>query len=236
MILSSYKVAIPGPLKILQILMLFGPGIVAVGTAWFNGGKQGVVALLRGLLVWRRSPLWYLAVLGAPAALLALSLILSNGAGFTTLAFPSLPKFLSTFAMVFAVYFFLNTEELAWRGYALPRLQDKYGVFRATFVIFILWTLFHVPLFLVKGGHPAGYPFWLYALMVGGIALPFTVAYNGTGSSILFVHILHQSLNASVEALPVYPAATHSIAPISIFIGLLYVISAVLAVRAHRRV
>ena len=230
-ILSSYGARFPGVLKLLQILMLFGPGIAACFAAWMNGGRKGVRDLLRGLLIWRVHPAVYAAVLAGPALVFALVLILSNAAGFTAISFPSAAKFFSSFGMTMAVYLVLNTEELAWRGYALPRLQARMGPLPATLVLTILWILFHLPLFWIKGGHPAGYPFWLFALLIGGISIPFTAVYNGTGGSILMAHLLHQSFNASVEALPIFPAAIHSLAPIEITVALFFAVSAVLALR-----
>lgn len=225
MILQSYKLKLPGALSLLQILMLFGPGLVACFAAWRNEGTQGVSRLLRGLLVWRLNPLIYLAVLAGPPLVFALSLLVSNFAGFTQLHYPTAEKFFSTFGTVFGVYLLLNTEELAWRGYALPRLQTKMGTLKGTLLLTILWTCFHLPLFWMQGGHPAGYPFWLFALMIAGISLPFTIVFNATGGSILLPHLLHQSFNAAAEALPVFPVAARSLAPIAISVALLFVIS-----------
>ena len=187
--------------------------------------------MLKRILIWRRNPLWYAVVLFGPIAVLAVALVISNVSGFTALSFPAPQKILTTFGTVLGVYLLLNTEEIAWRGYALPRLQNRYSPLTATAIIWILWTLFHIPLFLMKGGHPAGYPFWLYALLTAGIVVPFTFVFNGTGGSILFPHMLHQSLNASVESLPIFPMAAHSIAPILISTLLLLAISAFIVLR-----
>lgn len=229
MVLVSHKIAVPQPMRILQVLMLFGPGIAAVIASGMNDGKEGVKRLLKGLIKWRVNPVMYIAVLSGPPLIYAVSLILSNAAGFSSLALPAAAKFLTTFATVVGVYLLLNTEELAWRGYALPRLEKKFGVAKATVIIGILWAVFHLPLFLVKGGHPAGYPIWLYAFMIAAFVFPFTALYNATGGSILLPHLLHQTLNASVEAIPVYPVAAKTLAPIAISIVLMSVVSLALS-------
>lgn len=234
MVLASRGVRLPGPLNGLQLLMLFGPAMAACFVSWRNAGLAGVRKLLSGLLKARNHPALYAAVLAGPAVVFAIALLLSNAAGLTSIAFPSAAKFLSSFGMTLGVYFLLNTEELAWRGYALPRFQARMGVLPATLVLSVLWILFHLPLFWMKDGHPAGYPFWLFSLMILGISLPFTALYNSTGGSILMVHLLHQSFNASVEALPIFPAATHSLAPISISVALCVIVSILLAIRMRR--
>jgi membrane protease YdiL (CAAX protease family) len=228
MVLSSYHITISGPLRILQVLMFFGAGIAAVFCSWRDGGKQGVRNLLKGLLIWRVNPLLYVAVFLGPAVVFLASLFFSKQAGATTIGFPDLQKALVGFLSTFVVYFFLNTEELAWRGYALPRLQAKYGALKASAWIGVLWTVFHLPLFLMKGGHPAGYPFWLFAIMILAWTIPFTSLYNGSGGSVLLTHMLHQSMNASVEAIPIYPVITKSLLPIGLVTAASVILSAVL--------
>jgi CAAX protease family protein len=228
-VLSSYKIAVPAPLKLLQLLMFFGAGIAAIFCSWKEGGKREVVRLLKGLLVWRVSPLFYFMVLIVPAAVFLLSLYLSKQVGAISLAsYPAIPRVLSVFTSTFAVYFLLNTEELAWRGYALPRLQVKYGSLKASALIGVLWMLFHLPLFLIKGGHPAGYPFWLFAIMILAWTIPFTSLYNASGGSVLLTHMLHQSMNAGVEAIPIYPVITRSLFPMGVVTGVSLLITVIL--------
>jgi membrane protease YdiL (CAAX protease family) len=42
-------------------------------------------------------------------------------------------------------------EELGWRGYGVDSLRSKFDLFRTTMLFAILWALWHLPLFFIKG-------------------------------------------------------------------------------------
>jgi CAAX protease family protein len=212
MVLSSWRSAKPpSGVALLQVLVLFGPGLVAIYATGVNEGRSGIGKLLAMFLKWRVNIIWYLIALFGPAVLCLASREISILLGSNVHKLQPLPNLLMAFATTFVIYFFLNTEEFAWRGYALPRLQERFGVTTATFILGLIWGVFHLPLFLMKGGHPGGYPFPLYLLMTLAMTFTFTWVFNNTNGSLLLVHLLHQSLNAWGEAIPFYPRATGSL-------------------------
>jgi uncharacterized protein len=210
MVLASWDKIEPNTFyKVLQVvMMLFGAALVAICASAMNGGKAGVKELLRGLLRWRAGWQWWIGVLVGQALVAAAAIWI--GAAITG----SVPKFrsaedtLAVFVSAFIPYFFLNTEELAWRGYLLPRMQARMGAVKATAIIGVLWGVFHIPIFMMKGGHPAGFKLLPYLVMTFLLAFIFTTVYNRTSGSILLVHLLHQSVNSWSEAIPFFPRAT----------------------------
>jgi membrane protease YdiL (CAAX protease family) len=193
--------------------MLLGQGMVAVFFAGMNEGKAGVKRLLGRLFRWRVGIHWYLIVLFLPALITLVVRQISGMIGITVPPLAAPEKLLTSFATIFLPYFFLNTEELAWRGVALPKFQERFSPNMSSLIIGIIWGVFHIPIFLMKGGHPAGFNFPLYMLMVLPMSFIMTWTFNGTGGSLLLVHLLHQSLNTWSEVFPSFPRALNSYTP-----------------------
>lgn len=42
-------------------------------------------------------------------------------------------------------------EELGWSGYGIDSLRKKYNIFTATIIFAIVWAVWHLPLFFIKG-------------------------------------------------------------------------------------
>lgn len=196
---------IVGMLQPLQLLMTFGTLIAALVVALLNYGYRGVRDLIGALFKFRVSPLWYVFALAAPAAAFI-------GGSFLARRFDaSLPPFafdmtmVAASAQIFALYLIVNTEEIAWRGYALPQMQRSMAPLKANLLLALIWGAFHTPLFLMKGGHPAGFSIALFAVMVMSIGLVAGWAFNATRGSVLITHLLHQSLNAWSEGVRVFP-------------------------------
>jgi membrane protease YdiL (CAAX protease family) len=42
-------------------------------------------------------------------------------------------------------------EELGWRGYGVDGLRSRFNLFKTTMLFAVLWGLWHVPLFFIKG-------------------------------------------------------------------------------------
>ncbi len=55
-----------------------------------------------------------------------------------------------TLAVLLLTAFF---EEFGWRGYAMDSLLSRYNLFTATWIFAIIWSLWHLPLFLIAGSY-----------------------------------------------------------------------------------
>jgi len=185
----------------LEILIGWAPGIAALVVNAMVIGRSGVRELLQRFLVWRVGMQWYLV------AFFLLAALILGGIGLSLLfggARPNIPVATSPLwqtALVFLLFvvlgFFLNTEEIAWRGFALPRLQSRYNVLVACVLLAIPEVALHLPLFWVRD-NPFYQTVGLFAFSAFSVALVFIYAYifNKTKGSLLIVTILHASQNA----------------------------------------
>ncbi len=160
-------------------LDLFGPALAALLLTGLLEGKTGISRLLKPLLQWRAGIGWYLFVI------FGLVIICAAAVGIYYLVTGELVKpvfwpYISPFCIGLG-------EEIGWRGFALPRLQKKYGTLKASLVIGVLWALWHRPF-----SFPEGLLF--LSVVIAGSFL-WTWVYNNTRGSLLLAMLLHAASN-----------------------------------------
>jgi membrane protease YdiL (CAAX protease family) len=180
----------PGP------LLACGPFLAAIITAAVVGGRKGLRAYFRQLIRWRVGVGWYVVALLAPVAGWALIAYVNVLLG----AAPPSPVQLAGWPLVgtATLIFLINPlggawEEPGWRGYALPLLLRRHSALVASAVLGVIWTLWHVPLFLT--GHVP----WPDAAAVFALSFVFTAIYLRTAGSVPIAFLLHASINGAAE-------------------------------------
>jgi membrane protease YdiL (CAAX protease family) len=95
-------------------------------------------------------------------------------------------------------------EEFGWRGYLLPRLQTRHNALVSGLIVGVIWAIWHIPLFFLKGMSQnvmqlqAGLlPALLgYSVLVIVNSIQFTWVFNNTRGSVLLAAVLHGASNA----------------------------------------
>ena len=189
----------------LMIVMGYMPTLAAVIVTNATKGRDGVHALLKKLLIARVGSRWYLfAIFGfgvvSVAAIMLYNLL--GGSPAVPILSKDIPPFSGPFQFVFNIVTFfiiigiVNGEELAWRGFALPRLQAKYNALTSSIILGVLWALFHLPLFFTLTGSsqadesPIG-----FLLSTVSLAILYTWMYNHTRGSVLMAYLFHAAAN-----------------------------------------
>ena len=213
------------------------PILAAMVMSWREGGTTELKRLLGSFLIWRVAAGWYVVVvLGFPLlALVAVTLGFVAGAhrpdlnaSYVHNLFPQFSRSLSPWLLFlpFLLFSIVTSvpEEAGWRGFALPRMQRRWGPFLASLVVGSLWGLWHLPLFFYPQAVQSGISFPLFFAGTVSTSILFTWVFNATGGSLLMVSILHSSFNAADVFLPLLPQVTGTTLQLLIY---LVVISAV---------
>jgi uncharacterized protein len=187
----------PSVSYVIGLLPGFGPAIAALIMTAVIAGKAGVGQLLRRLVQWRVGLRWYLLVLfGVPFVLLVGASIMRGAIPLATLSqqWPILFTGYLPFVAIYLVTAGLG-EEPGWRGFALPRMQQRYGSLLGTLLLGLLWSFWHLPNVFFNGWGVQTLALFVFETVVDGFIL--TWVYNNTKGSLLLVMLLHAAQNAS---------------------------------------
>ena len=183
----------------LFILAVWGPNLAAViVTAAVNGGA-GVLALLERVIRFRVGLVWYLlALLLVPVG--GVLIRLASGLPLVLTTMPGL-----SMAATLGVLMITGTlgEEVGWRGFALPRLLERFSPIVASLLLGAVWGIWHLPSFFVSGLPQAGLQIPVF--LVGALSLSVIVTWmliHARGSVFLSM-LLHFSVNFTLNLLGV---------------------------------
>jgi membrane protease YdiL (CAAX protease family) len=198
--------------SVFLILYQFCPTVAALIVAHALGGWAEIKQLLKKFLIWRVGFKWYLFVFLFPVVARLLAV------GVNVLLGGEPPRFFSSATVGFSgispilIVLFIGlfirpslVEEIGWRGFALPRLQERFGALGASLILGLLWGFWHF--------HPVNFPFykdWMlwFLLMAVCVSVIYTWIYNHTGGSVLLAALFHASSNFSEFVVPVAPVNT----------------------------
>ena len=181
----------------------FGPLLAALLVTAATGGRCALRELLGRILRWRVSWRWWLAALLSPGLLLLVSalilrLVLGSWPDIHSFGkiteLPQLPWW--AVWLVWTLTFGLG-EEVGWRGFALPRLQNRHSASKATLVLGLLWAGWHIPTFFYNYELSLfSVAAFLVSILSGAVVL--TWLYNSSGGSVLMTILWHGAFNTAV--------------------------------------
>src|SRR5215211_4091431 len=176
------------------------PAIAALLAAALTGGRGALRELGSRLVRWRVGWQWYLVVILGPAAfsLAVAGVYTLLGGSWSEAAPPALLEGALLFLPLFLLILTLTDglgEELAWRGFALPRLLTRYNALVASVVLGVIWALWHLPLLWTEGNGMFHLPVWLLLLDLTAKAILFTWVFLHTRGSVLIAMLFHGATN-----------------------------------------
>ena len=95
-------------------------------------------------------------------------------------------------------------EEIGWRGFALPRLQQRHTALTSSVLLGLIWGLWHIPLYFVPGtgqheilrsGNDAAFSIGGFVTWTIGLSVLFTWLFNSLRGSLLVVIAFHTAVD-----------------------------------------
>jgi CAAX protease family protein len=204
---------------------LLGPVVAGFVMTAVMGGRTGVRQLLRRFVMWRVRPAWYLYALVAIPALYFIGVALVPGAVGSFKA-PSLSTWL-LYPVLFIVVMVLDgplLEEPGWRGFALPRLQARWGPLVGTVILGVVWGAWHAPQYFTKtfaaaNGGLSTSGVIVFVLATVSFSVLITWAFNHTAGSLLIAILIHTAINfTQAFTSDLFPAAAYNeVVPVAVF-------------------
>lgn len=179
----------------------FGPLFAAFLLTFLQQGGKGVLELLKRGVDFRFKKIWLAAILLVPLILFGGAVWTAVLAGFRAEDFSVLSN--PPYALVGFFVILLTAgplqEEFGWRGYALPRLQSRFGALIASLIVGFFWWLWHLPAVFIPGRFMTNDLVVFLALLVVITlsSILFTWIYNNTNGSVLAAMLTHAAMNWS---------------------------------------
>lgn len=222
-------------LLIISSLAVYGPLLAALLVTWASGGLPDLRDFWHRIIKWRVGIQWYLVVFMLP--LIPNIVVLGIGLLFADSFQDDVnsPSQLRNLILLLPYQFLTNgLEEPGWRGYALPKLQEKYTAFRASWILGVFWAMWHLPQMIATHTMTMIDSGFIIATVLMSAArilswtFVFTWVYNNT-ESVLLAILLHSWVN-TVDSyiLTLFP---HPLVPVTqVFVGCVLALFLVLRV------
>ncbi len=187
--------------------------LAAIVLVVIEGRKGGLRELLGRFSIWRVGIQWWAFALFFPIIPSVAALYLLNLLGGPTVNWSQLPPLYTVVpAFIFLTVAAGMGEEFGWRGFLLPRLQTRHNALVSGLIVGVIWAIWHIPLFFIKGtsqyeqGLQGGLLLAIlgYGLFVIANSIQFTWLFNNTRGSVLLAAVLHGASNAWAGYIDVY--------------------------------
>ena len=180
--------------------------VAVLAASMAGGGRLAVLQLGRRLLHWRTYWQWYLAAVLLAAGLPLLALFFARIADISQ---PSdvLPLGSVPISLLIETTMFWLTEEAIWRGFAQPTIAGRLNPAPASLVVGIVWALWHLPLFAIRGSFQAGLPYLGFFVLTVATAIVLGWLFTVTGGSVIVCAIYHGIVDVAFAASGVLSAS-----------------------------
>ena len=178
-------------LDFLLMIAAYAPFLAAIITTIIYEGRTGLWTWLKSVFKWRIPFVLYL-ISGVLINFLFVALhiglyILLGGHIVLAGGDPPWYSYLVTFPIIVFLSFPFGSglgEEAGWRGFALPKLLERYSPFVASIILGALWGLWHIPALLMSSWEGSSQGLLLFVYVIPLTIIMTWVYCNSRGSAI----------------------------------------------------
>lgn len=175
----------------IYFLAIAAPTISATILTFAQDGWNGLRLLFARLIRWRFGIQWYaLILIGIPLLGWIATLVTESN---------PLKETGNLTQLLWQLFYVLITgplcEELGWRGYALPRLLDRFSPFTSSLILGVIWGVWHLPSFFVGGMVQKGMSLLIFVLYTPCLSVLMTWVFQHTRGSVLSAVMIHFMVN-----------------------------------------
>jgi membrane protease YdiL (CAAX protease family) len=106
--------------------------------------------------------------------------------------------------LLFMIFIGGGQEEFGWRGYALPLLESRYGIWSANIILGVIWALWHIPTWFIPGTTQSHMNFGGFVLLMTGYSFIFSWIRKMAGNRPFSGLYAHGLANAIVPVMPTF--------------------------------
>ena len=183
----------------LVFLTVWAPTLVALFTTVRYGGLAGLRSFLARCFRWRIGLRWYLiSTVGLAGIALGARFI---QAWATSTAPPPLfavslwPSFVYAGVSMMILDPGPIGEDPGWRGFALPRMLERFSPTAAAVLLGVVWTLWHLPAFFFSGMPQAVLPLPQFIVAMVSVTVLMSWVSINTGGAVIPAILMHWSFN-----------------------------------------
>lgn len=178
-------------------MLPWGPLLATLIVLGLTRGWAGIKSLLADMFRWRVGARWYVFAFLVPIGITFAAVYLNAalGAPAPQASTFGISELLSLIPGLLITTLIAGpfTEEPAWRGFFLPRLQAKYSPLVASLIIGVIWWSWHLPLMI---SDPSGQrPLLPFLGIMMAFSILYTWIYNNAKASLLLLALLHGVTN-----------------------------------------
>lgn len=202
--------------QLIMLIGVLGPFAAALTVSRILGSTR---TFLAAAFKWKVPLRWYFAACFLPLFMLTAILLMKNLFGSAVSGGPAIetleggPWYIYPLVLLFMIFLGGGMEEPGWRGFAQKRMLCKFTPFTASVILGIIWTYWHLPLFLIPGSSQQGMEsqiIW-YTFSVIGLSITMTWLFIQSKGSGLLAILFHGGVNAINSWIPEFHITIFSI-------------------------